>query len=1094
VRVAIVVTLLDDGFVGSKGSADVRGLTGLGTRGIADGGILETFGDVLAGRAALNTVVSFTVPYAAVVPNTGLLVVVSGFAAAFADTSEVPLTTSVGFAGSGVGVQDSVLALSEASTETSVGGGVPGALLVSGTLSLNVDDGADGLAHSSLILAGGVTKTFSDVVDQEALLVALVVERVEAARRIGIATGSRVVALIFAFTRAVHEGSRSSCVPGAHARGFASVVVETPAVRDAGELEDIVAASRVFGTVLARITRATERAVHLTGVVPEVALVIVQALLLHFWPVTHWAVLNAALEELIPHAIASVVSGLADSLVRSTRHALLAALSVGEVVAETFGSADITLVLFGTLGDTAEVDGIPLAFGISITLPLSDVFTTRAASAALGNTRRFSSVGVPAAEGVSIASDVVVDGDTLSTALFGDWIPRAGSSVHWVGAGRFRRIEVASLLAGTLAGGFEDDCARNLEGGLILDEDGEHEVLDDGGIDDEALTVRTSEGAREARPQDIVTDTVVEVAATTSGDVVLDGVDDVEPVGAAFADIAREDDEDDVEVTSNAGDELLVLVDLATVVGGHVEDSQVVEATEGQIVDLSFVGQPAASFFSDVGTLTRSLGFAHLGDTSGVGPVPFALLVEIAIELIGSSLIADVAGSVAVTSSRGSFFPVAAFISDTIRRVGPELALDVALRLSLVPLAGGVVDAVLLESVVNTLFAAALFNHEVVVALFVSLAHVDDIVLTHLLHAESTEVVPLAIDVAFADGEVVVIVTEDATKSAVVIGGLVLADVAEIRIRTVDGSVVSVPRAVHCAVILSVRPLVPQATSIVHASRGVVVSRHTTLLAALGGSRRDGHESVVVAVLAVVIVDAESIRGIGLALTFAASVGGIPLATQCITIAGGIQAIISNRVGFLAANVAGGVVPGSRKTLRLPVALGVSKASRFVGEGAAFGLALSTEELAKLLVGDWVTNIEAISLAKSPGAPVLLASSLFVVPEASNITFARSGCGISALDALATLGGVVPLAVGIFGDSGRHAFGGIVRARKFFAVGVSISAISILIPLAARISSANGSVVEDAAIDDALAVDFVPEAGRILLAGESVTSADLAVA
>lgn len=276
--------------------------------------------------------------------------------------------------------------------------------------------------------------------------------------------------------------------------------------------------------------------------------------------------------------------------------------------------------------------------------------------------------------------------------------------------------------------------------------------------------------------------------------------------------------------------------------------------------------------------------------------------------------------------------------------------------------------------------------------------------------------------------------------------------------------------------ILSVRPLVPQATSIVHASAGVVVGRHATFLAALDGSRRDGHESVVVAVLAVVIVDAERVSGVGLALAFAASVGGVPLATVLVTITRRIQAVIRNRVGFLATNVASSVVGGVGKTLRLPVALGVSKTSRYVGEGTAFGLTLSTEELAELLVGDGVTNVKAVSFGESEGAPVLLASSLVVVPEASNITFAGSGCGIGALDALAALGSVVPLAVGIFGDSGRFTFGGIVGARKFFAVGVGVSTISILIPLAARISSADGRVVEDTSIDDALAVDFVPEA------------------
>jgi len=141
----------------------------------------------------------------------------------------------------------------------------------------------------------------------------------------------------------------------------------------------------------------------------------------------------------------------------------------------------------------------------------------------------------------------------------------------------------------------------------------------------------------------------VEVAATAGGSVELDGVDDVGGDGALLRDVAREDGKDDVEVTSFTRDELLVLVDLATVVLRHVDDGEVVVTAVSQVVDLSFVGQPAASFGGDVEASARVAGLAHAGDTRRVGPVPLALLVEVTIELIGENLVADVAGGEAVT-------------------------------------------------------------------------------------------------------------------------------------------------------------------------------------------------------------------------------------------------------------------------------------------------------------------------------------------------------------------------------------------------------------------------------------------------------------
>ena len=70
-----------------------------------------------------------------------------------------------------------------------------------------------------------------------------------------------------------------------------------------------------------------------------------------------------------------------------------------------------------------------------------------------------------------------------------------------------------------------------------------------------------------------------------------------------------------------------------------------------------------------------------------------ALLVEITIFLISENLIADVAGSEAITNTVSGFFPVAAFVFKALRAVGVDFALGVASTLLFVPFAGGVVEA-----------------------------------------------------------------------------------------------------------------------------------------------------------------------------------------------------------------------------------------------------------------------------------------------------------------------------------------------------------------------------------------------------------------
>ena len=282
----------------------------------------------------------------------------------------------------------------------------------------------------------------------------------------------------------------------------------------------------------------------------------------------------------------------------------------------------------------------------------------------------------------------------------------------------------------------------------------------------------------------------------------------------------------------------------------------------------------------------------------------------------------------------------------------------------------------------------ALVSSVVVVALIISKAHVFKFVLTHLFHAEVAEVVPFTINVSVADCFVVMFFTEDAAKSTFVFirGGLVLADVAEIIIRAVGSSVVDVPGAVHDTVNVFSVPLVPLTARIGFAFSGVTISRSAALFAALG--LRRNHGSVVEAVLAEIVVDASIGGGVGLALTFAASIFRIPFATSPIAVTRGVEAVFRERISFLTADVAGGVEGVVGQVFGLPVALRVGSAGRFVGEDAAARLALSTKEFTKLFVSERITELDTVVLGNSPGAPVLLTFTSIVVPQASDITSA----------------------------------------------------------------------------------------------------------
>ena len=151
----------------------------------------------------------------------------------------------------------------------------------------------------------------------------------------------------------------------------------------------------------------------------------------------------------------------------------------------------------------------------------------------------------------------------------------------------------------------------------------------------------TAEGLWEAGPGGDVTDSVAEVEATTGLVVVEDGGFDLSEGRAASAGIAREDDEDDIDVTINTLDDSLELVDGATGHGGHVVNREVVDLLEDDLILLSFVLLPGTSRRCNQIAESVVLGPAAAGDTSVVVPIPLALRVGVARSLIVSKLEAE---------------------------------------------------------------------------------------------------------------------------------------------------------------------------------------------------------------------------------------------------------------------------------------------------------------------------------------------------------------------------------------------------------------------------------------------------------------------
>jgi len=72
----------------------------------------------------------------------------------------------------------------------------------------------------------------------------------------------------------------------------------------------------------------------------------------------------------------------------------------------------------------------------------------------------------------------------------------------------------------------------------------------------------------------------VQVSASALLSVVRDSINDISVSGAEFRCVAREDGKDDVERTWNASDELLELLNVASGVCSHVENSHVVVTRE----------------------------------------------------------------------------------------------------------------------------------------------------------------------------------------------------------------------------------------------------------------------------------------------------------------------------------------------------------------------------------------------------------------------------------------------------------------------------------------------------------------------------------
>jgi hypothetical protein len=913
----------------------------LGRTRVANTGILVAVSLTLTLRTLLDTDQSCAVPEAALIPVAGEFVFMLGFAAATARVVETPLATRIFETSSFVGILVGILADGEAAES-----GRPLAFdWIGVALRLGGVETADGLASEVLPFAGRITKTFSAVVGDGALAVTVVTEwlstrTIEAARRIsGASSRDVVIAHVGALTRAVHVGSSSRCVPSAHGGLVAVTLNETPAIRKAEVLEVVEAACRIFHALLFGEAGITVSAVHLAGAVPVVAHVVQEASLLLSRPVASGALFDTASEEFVPHAVIRVL--IAVFFGSSTRSALSAALSVVEPEAETFFDTSALVVHFSTLGRALELKLIVLAKRIFNTL--NGCVTLAEAAAVAVRINGF--VTVPAAELITIASDVVHHDLAVLTAKFLISVPSANSGVGGIGASGFSRIEVASFLAGTLAGGFDVQVTFVAGASLVEDVDGPQECVGTSRIDVvRRLTSLTVEGLRERRPSGDVTDSVVEVVATTRLGVGEDGSFDGREGGALLAGVAREDDEDDVDVTHHTLNDSLELVDRATSEGAHVVNSEVINLLEDELILLSFVLLPNTSRRFDRVTECAVLCPTFASDTSFVVPFPLALSVSIARSLIVDELVAKVAGSVAVTISGGSSkrLPTAARIAETFSDVVVEVALGVAYSILVIPFASGVIETAILAAVPRAALAA--FVHVEVVPVALSIQHtlVLSIIQAHLVDASISQVAPFAISVSLALGVVCgVSSAEVAAKSATVVVRLVTSDVADGIGRAVCGSEERISRAVHGTVVRI--PLIPDAAIVSGASRLLLVEDVTTSLASLVGGI--GPCSVV-GPKTVVIVDALRLVSVAAALLLATFTSLIPLATVLVFREGGRHAASDGWVSSLALDVA--LCRPSRvgETSGMPVADRISCASCLVLVGTAARLTRTIQEFA----------------------------------------------------------------------------------------------------------------------------------------------------
>jgi hypothetical protein len=247
---------------------------------------------------------------------------------------------------------------------------------------------------------------------------------------------------------------------------------------------------------------------------------------------------------------------------------------------------------------------------------------------------------------------------------------------------------------------------------------------------------RAFELGGECRPVHLVGTAVVEVRAAAATKVVLENRFNIVPGIARDADTAREYGEGHIDITSSAGDGLVIVGDGATRVVGKTIPNIVVLSSEGNIDGAIVILCPDALSRGSVGASVEGFVVTGLGLTTLGSPLPTAILVIIAARLSDMEVLA-LGGA-----KHGLVVPVAAIVAGAVLGEGQAFARFDTLRTGVQPQASLVSAA---QGVGSMVGAAAGAVAVLPAALEVVQTKVIVEVPTNLAHAVISSIVPLTV-------------------------------------------------------------------------------------------------------------------------------------------------------------------------------------------------------------------------------------------------------------------------------------------------------------------------------------------------------------